>query len=89
MGLFRDLRQALALGAEITALRADATQLRMEWTDVLDQMKAREERMRKRDRAKVREIVQEDEPPAPPEQPQLFFGKDMLRAAARARGLMR
>lgn len=89
--MFRRLKEALALGADIQKLRADVEQLRMEWTDVLDQMKAREERMRKRDRAKVREIVQDDERDTPPPKPQFPEPDDKtsLRLMARQRGMIR
>lgn len=48
MTLWRTLRNALALASEVEQLRAEVRTLQSEWTDVLDKLTAREERIRKR-----------------------------------------
>lgn len=60
MRFFTDMRNALNLSAELQKLRGDVELLRREvretqseWTDVLDKLRAREERERKRSKATV------------------------------------
>lgn len=50
-------RNGRTLAATARALAHEVDQLRMEWSDVLDQLRAREERVRKRDRKAIQDTV--------------------------------
>ncbi len=71
MGLFTRFSIALSLAShvervsnEVQELTQIVTQLRMEWTDTLDKLLAREERWRKRYKAEVdRALVPDDSHP--------------------------
>ena len=53
MGLFTAFRTALELARRVEELERTTTQVVLEWGDVLDKLKAREERERKRKRSAV------------------------------------
>ena len=53
-------RNGRTLVETVTKLAHEVEQLRMEWSDVLDMLRAREERLRKRDKAAVRQDLAPD-----------------------------
>lgn len=93
MGLWRDLRDMYRLSAKASETADLVEHLRREMTEWTEMLKAREERMRKRDRAKAKQLVAEDEaeeqPVGLPLLPATPNDKAALRAHFRARGMMR
>lgn len=94
MGLWRDLRDLFRLSQKCSETTELVDALRREMTEWTEMLKAREERMRKRDRAKARQLVAEDEsddgvPVATPAPTAMPNDKAALRAHFRARGMMR
>lgn len=93
------IRTAWNLSESVQQLRADFKEtiqrfdeLESEWTDVLDKLKARDERQRKRDqRALKRDLADNagDPPPNDRTAGASSSDKEALRELARARGFIR
>lgn len=58
MSIFTRLRTALELAKRVEELEGDVQTLKFEWSDVLDKLLAREERMRKRYKAEVNRALE-------------------------------
>jgi hypothetical protein len=87
MTFFTRLRTALSLAGsveqlttEVATLRAEVESLRFEWTDILDKLQAREERMRKRYKGLLNATLTSDAPNNPPDV--AHADKDQLRSIA-------
>ena len=84
MRIFTRLRTALELAARVEEVERRLGAIEMDWNDVLDKILAREERMRKRLKAQVANVIDESAVTANP-----VGGKASIRAritAFRAQG---
>jgi hypothetical protein len=67
MGIFKTLRNAYKLAQRVEECEAKCDVVLTEWSDVLDKLKAREERERHRNRRVVSDALAVPAPVAPPE----------------------